>query len=193
MSSSRKRPLTDERCTMSCVCVLHKWLCFCVLHSTFAVPHEELPNEDLMDREGTKRGTRKKSLKKQRDWGCSPVLSYHPWQKRRATTQTLLALSSRGHIELNPARSQNLCHQRQAWVTLQLALHLLLLMTLQLYHLPPPLSPPVSNSFCLFTWCQPLDASSCTVLLYFSRCYTVKIFLKIIVFILYVLFVWKLL
>ncbi|XP_060005064.1 uncharacterized protein LOC132520324 [Lagenorhynchus albirostris] len=49
------------------------------------------------------------------------------------------------------------------------ALRLLLLTTLQLYHLPPPLPPPVSNSSCLFTRCQPLDASCCSVLLYFSR------------------------
>ena len=37
------------------------------------------------------------------------------------------------------------------------------------------LTPPVSNSSCLFTWCQPLYASCCTVLLYFSRCYTVRL------------------
>ena len=37
-----------------------------------------------------------------------------------------------------------------------------------LYHLPPPLPTPVSNSFCLFTWWQPLCASCCTVLLYFK-------------------------
>ncbi|KAJ8776637.1 hypothetical protein J1605_015226 [Eschrichtius robustus] len=43
---------------------------------------------------------------------------------------------------------------------------------LQLYHLPPPLPPPVSNSSCLFTRCQPLYASCCTVLLYFSRSWT---------------------
>ena len=46
---------------------------------------------------------------------------------------------------------------------------------LQLYHLPPPLPPPVSNSSCLFTQCQPLDASCCTVLLYFSRDCTVRL------------------
>ena len=40
---------------------------------------------------------------------------------------------------------------------------------LQLYHLPPPLPPPVSSSFRLFTQCQPLYASYCTVLLYISR------------------------
>ena len=38
----------------------------------------------------------------------------------------------------------------------------------QLHHLPPPLPTPVSNPSCLFTWCQPLYASCCTVLLYFQ-------------------------
>ena len=51
----------------------------------------------------------------------------------------------------------------------QLALCLLLLTILQLYHLPPPPSPPVSNSSCLFTPCRPLCVSCCTVLLHFSR------------------------
>ena len=60
-------------------------------------------------------------------------------------------------------------HQHQAWVKLQLVLRLLLLTILQLYHLPPPFPPPVSNSSFLFTRCQPLYASCCTVLLYFSR------------------------
>ena len=39
----------------------------------------------------------------------------------------------------------------------------------RLDHLPPPLPPPASNSSCLFTWCPPLYASCCSVLLYFSR------------------------
>ena len=42
-------------------------------------------------------------------------------------------------------------------------------MILQLYHLPPPHSPLISNSSCLFTPCQPLCVSCCTVPLYFSR------------------------
>ena len=50
---------------------------------------------------------------------------------------------------------------------------LLLLTKLQLYHLPPPLPPPVSNSSCLFIQCQPLFSSCCTVLLCFSRFCTV--------------------
>ena len=84
---------------------------------------------------------------------------------------------SRELIEFNPPKNQNLCHQYQAWVKLQLALHLLLLTILQFYHLPPP---PVSNSSCLFTCCQPLYVSCYTVLLYFSRYCTkrLKMFLK---------------
>ena len=45
---------------------------------------------------------------------------------------------------------------------------------LQLYHLPALHPPPVRNSSCLFTWCQPLYASCCTVPLYFSRYCTVR-------------------
>ena len=44
----------------------------------------------------------------------------------------------------------------------------LLLMILQLCHLPPPLPPPVSKSFCLFTRCQFLHANCCTALLNFQ-------------------------
>ena len=58
---------------------------------------------------------------------------------------------------------------------LQLALRLLLLTTLQLYHLPPPLPSAVSNSSCLFTRCQPLYATCWTVLPYFSRYCTVRL------------------
>ena len=56
----------------------------------------------------------------------------------------------------------------------QLSLHLLLLRILQLCHLPPP---PLLQSVTLldFTWCQPLYAGYCTVLLYFSG-YCVVVF-----------------
>ena len=40
---------------------------------------------------------------------------------------------------------------------------------------PTVLPPPVSNSSCLFTQCQPLYANCCTVLLYFSRYCTVRL------------------
>ena len=55
---------------------------------------------------------------------------------------------------LNFERCKCVFHQHQAWVKLQLALPLLLLMILQLCHLPPPLPPPVSSSSCLSTQCQ---------------------------------------
>ncbi|CAM9844746.1 unnamed protein product [Rangifer tarandus platyrhynchus] len=61
----------------------------------------------------------------------------------------------------NCQRCKHAYHQRQVRVKLQLALHLLLLTTLQPYHHSPAL---VSNSPCLFTQCQPLCASHCTVL-----------------------------
>ena len=66
-------------------------------------------------------------------------------------------------------------HQHQWWVKLQLALHILLLTILQLYHLSPPLPTSVSNSSCLFTRCQPLYVSYWTILLYFSGYCTVRL------------------
>ena len=73
---------------------------------------------------------------------------------------------------------------------------LLLLMTLQLY-LPSATSspPPVSSCSGLFTWCQPLYANCCAVLLYFSRYCMVNFncFLYLLYLSFYVLFVWKLL
>ena len=62
----------------------------------------------------------------------------------------------------------------KVWVKLQFALRLLLLTILQLSHLPP-LPPPLCNSSCLFTGCQPLDAICCMVLLDFSRYFTVRL------------------
>ena len=82
----------------------------------------------------------------------------------------------RGQMELNLARNQTLCHQCQMWVNLQFALLLILLMILQLYHLLPPLAPPVSNSSCLFTWCQPLYVSCCVVVVAVSLLSFVRFF-----------------
>lgn len=53
--------------------------------------------------------------------------------------------------------------------------HLLLQMILQLYHLPSPLPPLVSNPSCLLTGCQPLYARCCTALLNFSKHCTVRL------------------
>ena len=68
------------------------------------------------------------------------------------------------HTSGSSKEGQALSHQCQMRVKLQLALHLLLLMILPLYHLLPPLLPPVLHSSCLSTRCQPLYASCCTVL-----------------------------
>ena len=81
------------------------------------------------------------------------------------------------------------CHQCQAWVKLQFALHLLLLTILQLYHLSPPLPPPVRNSSCLFTGCQPPDASCTTVLFKVLYCKTNNVFfIFVCLFFMYYLF-----
>ena len=65
-------------------------------------------------------------------------------------------------------------HPCQAWVKLQLAPHLLLLTIFRLYSLPLLRLPSVSNSSYWFNGCQPLYASCCTVLLYFSRYCTIR-------------------
>ena len=76
---------------------------------------------------------------------------------------------SREQIKLNPSRNQNLRLQSQLWVKLQVCLHLLLTI-LQLYCIPPPLPPPVSN-FLLAFW---LHASCCTTVLFKVLYYKVK-------------------
>ena len=60
---------------------------------------------------------------------------------------TISPLHTNLHV-VNFQRCEHVFRQCQVWVKLQLALHLPLLMILQLYHLPPPL---VSNSSCLFS------------------------------------------
>ena len=98
------------------------------------------------------------------------------WCTKEAVHQSRIWFDEFGHMygksptyEPSSCELSNMRTCIQAWVKLQLALRPLLLTILQLYHLPPPLPPPVSNSSCLFTRCQPLDASCCTGLLYSSR------------------------
>ena len=76
---------------------------------------------------------------------------------------------------LNHANALPHVHRHQVWVNWQLALHFLLLTILQLHHLSAPLPPLVSNSSCLVTRCQPLCATCCTGLLYFSRYCTLRL------------------
>ena len=74
---------------------------------------------------------------------CNPGPLHHYDEKKWSRPHWIIF--SRGQIELNPARSQNLSRQCPTWVRLQLALHLLVLVIHQFYHLPPPLPPPVNN------------------------------------------------
>ena len=76
---------------------------------------------------------------------------------------------SKGQVELNPVRNQNLCRQYGSSET---AAPPPCPIVDNPSALPSPTSfpPPVSNTSCLFTRCQP----QCTVLLYFSRYCTVR-------------------
>ena len=80
------------------------------------------------------------------------------------------------------ARNQNLCHKRQAWVTLQPVFCILLPTILQLYYLPPLLPPPVSNSSCLFNRCQTMF---CTTVLIKVLTVKLKVFPLIFLFLMY--------
>ena len=96
----------------------------------------------------------------QQSFRMQSFLTMSPMTKKKggATTQTSLDhIFQEGRQNWIPQGFKG--HQGQAWVTLQLALHLLLLRILQLYHLPLPLPSPASNSSYLLTWCQPWYAS----------------------------------
>ena len=74
----------------------------------------------------------------------------------------------------NFQRCKHPFHQHQAWVKSQLVLRLLLLVAiLQLCHLPPPLSPPVT--LLPSSLDATPDARHCTVLQYFSRYCTIRL------------------
>ena len=110
-------------------------------------------------------------------------------EKKWATTQISLYhfFKRVGRIELS--RGSEPVPSTSGMSEIAVPLHLLLLTILQLHHLPP-LPPPVSNSPCLFTWCQPRIPA---VPLYFSRSCTVrwKTFSLFFVLIVNVLFVWE--
>ena len=130
---------------------------------------------------------------------CATYHKYHQTKietsgrKQEETTEVLhMNLGAVNFQGCNHSRNQNLSHQRQdmsetaACHPIPLADHP--------STLPSPTSspPPVSDS-CLFTRCQPLDASHYTVLLYFPRYCTIRLkmfslfFLCLLAF--YILFV----
>ena len=81
------------------------------------------------------------------------------FSKHSLSTQCTVSPPHMNLQVVNFQRCKRAFHQCQAWVKLPFALCLLLLTILQLCHLPPPVPPPVSNSSCLFTPCQPLYAA----------------------------------
>ena len=96
---------------------------------------------------------------------CNPMSS--TLRKKIYYPDVIGSFFSKGWAEPNPVRNQNLCHQCQGGVKLQLALRLPSLTILRLCRLPPLLPPPVSDSSC-----RSLDASPCVQL---SCCSTFKV------------------
>ena len=82
-------------------------------------------------------------------------------EKKRATTQTPLNHFFKRVDRIESSIRNRICAINMG-VSETVACPLSpLLMILQLYHLLPPLSPPVSNSSCMVTQYQPLYASCC--------------------------------
>ena len=86
-----------------------------------------------------------------------------------ATTQTSLDPVFRRADRIESSKEPEPVPSTSNMSDIALVLCLRLLMIFQLYHLPLSLPPPISNSSCLFTQGQPLYASCCTILWYFSR------------------------
>ena len=111
-------------------------------------------------------------------------------------TQVIATSSLRRNLQVaNFQRCERVLHQRQALVTLQ---RILSPVADDPSALPSPIPSPfsISNSSCLFTRGQTPSASSCTVLLHFSRYWTGRLKMSslcVCVFVHYILFVGKIL
>ena len=95
-------------------------------------------------------------------------------EKIRSTTQMSLDHFFKRVDRVEPSKEPEPVPSTSGMNETSACLRLLLLMTLQLYHLRPTLPPPVSNSSCLFTQCQPPCAIYCIVPLYFSTSCKIK-------------------
>ena len=123
---------------------------------------------------------------------CNPVLPYRLWKEKRATAQTSLdhffkRVDRRKEPDLAPSLSD--ASEIAACPPSPVADDPSALPS------PTPLPPPVSKSSRLFTGCQLLYARYCTVLLYPSRHYNIRLkalslFLCLFIFVMYS-FVWK--
>ena len=106
---------------------------------------------------------------------CNPMLPGHPWWEKKSW------LPRNYWIVFQKGKQNWICKEPEpvpstSGVSEIIAcLRLLMLMILQLDHLPPPFPPPVSKSFCLFMRCQPLYASYCAARLCFTRDCTVRL------------------
>ena len=85
-------------------------------------------------------------------------------RKKGATTQISLYHFFKRVDRIESSRESEPVPSTSGMSEIAVALHLLLLTILQPYHPPLPPPPSVSNSSCLFTRCQLLDASCTTVL-----------------------------
>ena len=96
----------------------------------------------------------------------------HDWSGLAAAAAAVMTISCL-HMNMQVLNFQRYEHafcQHQTGVKWQLALHLLSLLILQFYHLPPPLPSPVSNPAFLVTWHQPVYAPCCTVRWFSKHC-----------------------
>jgi len=113
--------------------------------------------------------------------GCSsctesnPVLPCNLWWGKRSYYSDI-TVSFKRVDRIESSRESESVPSTSGMSEIAVALHLLLLTILQLYHLPPPLPPPVGNSSSLFTRCQLLDASCTTVLFKVLHCKMKNVF-----------------
>ena len=122
---------------------------------------------------------------------CNPVLSCHRWWERKSSYPDITGSFSQEGIERYNWNQQGI---RTCAINVRCEWNCILplspvLMTLHFCHLLPPLPHLVTSSFCLLTQCQPVYASYCTGLLYFSRYCTVRFFFHFCVCF-YVWFIW---
>ena len=165
---------------VSGVCIPYKWLCFCVLYQRKDEERQkEEVTEEIHDAGNGKgilfiwggtisvRGAGPKCRMLPEGCSicseCSPVPPCHLWQEKTELLHRYHWIIFFKRVDrIESSKEPDLCHQCQAWVRLQLALCLLLLTILHLYHRPTsPLLQPETLLVCSLD--ANLSASCCTV------------------------------